>query len=125
MSRVAAFVAAIACATPAFAETAYFAAIDDLPMPPGFEERDAGASFDSEGGRLVLVSAEGAMPLIEVRDFYYEALPPLGWSESPQPDGTLLFQRGRERLTFTVQRTGARTQLGARLVVMPASMNAD
>jgi hypothetical protein len=119
------FIAAIICAAPAFAGGPYFAAIDDLPLPPGFVERDAGASFESGAGRIVLANAEGEMPLLAVRDFYYDSLPPLGWSESPQPDGVLVFQRGRERLSFTVERAGSRTRLGARLVIMPASMNAD
>ena len=124
MSR-AVFVAAFACAAPALAQTAYFAAIEDLPLPPGFIEREAAPGFVGEGGRLVLAFAEGELSGLAVRDFYYENLPQLGWSISPQPDGALVFQRGRERLSFTVESTNGRTRLGARLVVLPASMNAD
>lgn len=125
MSRGFIFAVAIACATSAHAETAYFAAIDDLPMPPGFAETDAGSTFQSGEGRLVFVSAEGDLAGIGVRNFYYEALPQLGWSVSPQSDGTLVFQRGRERLSFTLERVGDRLRLGARLATEPASMNSD
>lgn len=125
VSRALILAAAIACAAPASAETAYFSSIDDLPLPPGFAESAAGSAFQSADGRIVLVAAEGDLAGLGVRDFYYEALPPLGWSESPQSDGTLVFQRGREQLTFTLERIGARTHLGARLIVRPASMNAD
>jgi hypothetical protein len=119
------FAAALVVAAPAFADAAYFAAIEDLPLPPGFVERDAGATFESLQGRLVLSYAEGELPGREVRDFYYDALPPLGWSVSPQPDGALVFQRGREELSFTVEQRDGRTRLGARLVVAPAVMDAD
>lgn len=119
------FTAALICAAPAVAETRFFAAIDDLPLPPGFSELDAGAAFESEGGRIILVHAEGRLSLLEVRDFYCEVLPPLGWAESPQPDGMLVFRRGREELSFTADRDGVHTRLGARLIVHPASMNAD
>jgi len=122
MSRAAIFaVAAVVCATPASADVGYFAAIDDLPMPPGFAEGEAGGSFTSPGGRIVLASAEGRLEPMAVRDFYYEALPQLGWSASPQSDGSLVFVRGRERLSFTIERSDRRTRLGAQLVILPAS----
>ena len=125
MSRFAlAFVAALAA--PALAEAAYFAAIEDLPLPPGFTERASpGEGFTSESGRIVLVAADGALTPLAVRDFYYETLPQLGWSVSPQTDGTLVFQRGREELSFTVETANGRTRLGARLVVAAAPSNGD
>lgn len=125
MSRALAFAGMLVCAAPAWADAAYFSAIEDLPLPPGFVERDAGAAFESPEGRLVLVSAEGELPGLAVRDFYYDALPPLGWSVSPRPDGALVLQRGREELSFTVEQRDGRTRLGARLVVTPAAMDAD
>jgi len=125
MSRFAlAFVAALAA--PALAEAAYFSAIDDLPLPPGFTERaSAGEGFGSESGRIVLMSAEGALAPLAVRDFYYDTLPQLGWAVSPQTDGTLVFQRGREELSFTVETANGRTRLGARLVVAATPSNGD
>lgn len=125
MSRFAlAFVAALTA--PALAEASYFAAIEDLPLPPGFTERASpGEGFGSDSGRIVLVAAEGALTPLAVRDFYYEALPQLGWSVSPQSDGTLVFQRGREQLSFTVETVNGRTHLGARLVVAAAPSNGD
>jgi hypothetical protein len=116
--------AVLACAAPASAQTHYFAAIEDVPLPPGFVEGEAEASaFAGEGGRIVLAAAEGELSGLAVREFYHENLPRLGWSLSPQPDDALVFQRGRERLSFTVESTGGRTWLGARLAVLPASMS--
>ena len=120
-----AFAAALICASPAFADAAYFAAIEDLPLPPGFVERDAGAGFDSGEGRLVLAYAEGELSGVAVRDFYYDALPQLGWAVSPRPDGALVFQRGREELSFTFEREGASSRLGVRLVTHPAPTNGN
>jgi hypothetical protein len=125
MSRAALFAGAVICTGPAVAQSAYFAAIPDLPMPPGYVERDAGATFENEAGRIVLAEAEGESPGLAVRDFYYDSLPALGWAVSPRADGVLEFQRGRERLSFTVERAGSRTRLGARLVIRPASIDAD
>jgi hypothetical protein len=125
MSRAQAFVGAIFCAAPAVADAAYFAAVEDLPLPPGFVEQETGTAFDSAEGRLVLAYAEGELSGLAVRDFYYDTLPQLGWSVSPQADGTLVFQRGREELSFTIEQRVGRTRLGARLVVAPAAMDAD
>jgi hypothetical protein len=113
------------CAAPAYAQGGFFAAIDDLPLPPGFTEQNQAAAFDGENGAIVLARAEGEASVAAVRDFYAATLPQLGWAMSPQLDGVLVFQRGREELSFTVERRGARTWLGARLVTRPASMNAD
>jgi hypothetical protein len=113
-------------AAPAYAESGYFDAIDDLPLPPGFAERTAPAvSFATPSGRLVLAEAQGSASGQAVRAFYYEALPQLGWAVSPQSDGALVFQRGRERLIFTVESGNGRTRLSARLVVSPAATAAD
>ena len=113
-----AFLAALLFASPAFAQTAYFTALEDLPLPPGFSESAPPGVFESAEGRLVAVSAEGAGEGRAVRDFYYETLPALGWRESPRADGVLEFRRGREQLTFTVERVGGRTLLGAQVLVV-------
>ncbi|MEZ5994447.1 MAG: hypothetical protein R3C25_01700 [Hyphomonadaceae bacterium] len=125
MSRALICVAALTLAAPAYADASYFSAIEDLPMPPGFVEAGAASTFDAGGGRVVVVEAEGAADGAAVRDFYYEALPQLGWAVSPRTDGALVFQRGREELSFTLDRDDGRTRLGARLVTHPASTNAN
>lgn len=115
----------MAIAAPAVAETGYFAQIPDLPMPAGFTETSRSLSFDGGEGRIIVAHAEGEADRLAVRDFYYDALPQLGWSVNPQMDGTLVFQRGRERLSFTVETVNGRTILGARLMVAPALANGD
>ena len=125
MSRALVFASALICAAPALADAVYFTAIEDLPLPPGFTERDAGAAFEGAEGRLVLADAVGELPGLAVRDFYYDALPALGWSVSPQSDGALVFRRDREELSITIEQRDGRTRLGARLVVAPAAMDPD
>lgn len=124
MSRVV-FALAIICAAPAWAETRYFSELTDVPMPPGFVESDAAVGFDGAGGRLVVARAIGGPPVAAARDFYLESLPALGWALSPRPDGALVFQRGRERLSFTMRNENGRTHLSAELVVLPAPAGAD
>lgn len=109
------------CAAPAWAEARYFSELSDVPMPPGFVESDAAVGFDGAGGRLVAARAAGDLAEIAVRDFYIDSLPQLGWALSPRTDDILVFQRGRERLTFTMRRDNGRTHLSADLVVLPAT----
>lgn len=126
MSRALFSVAAVfACVAPAFAAAAYFSELSDVPLPPGFTERDTAVGFDGEGGRLVVAQAMGDLPPLGVRDFYTDALPQLGWALSPGNEDALVFVRGRERVSFTMGEWEGRTRLHVSLVVRPASMNAD
>jgi hypothetical protein len=119
MSRFA-FIAALTLAAPAFAQAGYFAEIDDLPLPPGFAQLAPASIVEGPDGRLVVAYAEGRARGLAVREFYYEALPQLGWAVSPRDDGALSFVRGRERLSFTLVQNGERARLGVRLVTTPA-----
>ncbi|MGE0595642.1 MAG: hypothetical protein AB7P07_04725 [Hyphomonadaceae bacterium] len=120
---VSAFAAIAALTAPAAAQTAYFAAIPDLPLPPGFTETGADAPFEG-AGRIIFAEALGEFAeAAAARDFIYETLPALGWAETVE-DGAAVFQRGRERLHFFLIREGDRTRLRVQLVVQPAAMNA-
>ena len=124
MNRVAPFGVIAVLAAPAHAQTAYFAAIPDLPLPPGFSEAPADAAFEG-AGRVVFAEAladgDQALP---ARDFYYETLPQLGWATSIE-GGAVVFQRGRERLHLFLIREGAHVRLRVQLAAQPASMNTD
>jgi len=127
MSRFA-FIAALVCAAPAGAETTYFAAIPDLPVAAGLTESpNLLASFAaSEDSGLVIASAHGSVPPEQVRRFYMDSLSALGWAYEPaERDHDLTFLRGRERLIIHVEQQNSGTYLGVRLIVSPASMNAD
>ena len=114
------------CASPAFADTLFFSAIDDLPLAPGLSEVAGGWSLDMDEGHLTEVHAAGGGRIEEVRAFYLAALPPLGWSLSPQADQSLIFLRGREKLMFAFGAPGGgRVTLRVRLLQQPASMRAD
>jgi len=62
----------------------FFNAIDDLPVMRGLREVvDAVATFDTPGGRIVEVYAEGEkVTRAEVFRFYEQTLPHLGWVRS-------------------------------------------
>ncbi|MBL8546622.1 MAG: hypothetical protein JNL81_09155 [Hyphomonadaceae bacterium] len=122
------FTAALVCAAPAFAETAYFAAIPDVPVATGLAESpNLLASFAAgEDSGLVMAAAHGATTPANVRAFYMDSLSALGWAYQPAaPDQDLTFLRGRERLVLHIEPRDGGTYLGVRLIVRPASMNAD
>lgn len=122
------FIAAVVCAAPAFAETLYFAAIPDLPVATGLTESpNLLASFAAgEDSGLLIASAHGAATPESVRSFYMDSLSTLGWAYEPSPrDSDLTFLRGRERLVLHIERQNGGTYLNVRLIVRPASMNAD
>jgi hypothetical protein len=122
------FAAVLVCASPAYAETAYFAAVPDLPVATGLSESaNLLASFAAgEDSGLVIASAHGAATPESVRTFYMDSLSALGWAYEPaQRDEDLTFLRGRERLVLHIEPQSGGTYLGVRLIVRPASMNAD
>lgn len=124
MSR-ALFTVALIVAAPAFADTRYFSAMPDLPLPPGFSEGRSATGFDGGDGRLIMAEANGALSADRVRAFYVGSLPALGWSFSPSGEGELVFLRDRERLSMTTSGDAAHLRLHVQLTMRPASMNAD
>ncbi len=110
-----------AWASPAGAETAFFAAIDDVPLPPGFHEQGEGFAFNGPDGRIIEAEAVGDGDPLAVQTFYQQTLPALGWSEAPAAAEGLVFLRGRERLVLQLGPAALRL----RLTVRPASMQPD
>ncbi len=79
--------------------TEYFSAIADLPVADGLtEQKDKSTVFDAPVGRIVTAYATGKADAEDVRDFYDDALPPLGWEKSGE--GT--FHRKAETLKIDV-----------------------
>jgi len=125
MSRALLFAAAITFAGPAFAETAYFAGIDDLPLPAGFEEVISAPAFRGDDGQIVFGAAEGSASAAQVRAFYDASLPPLGWAFSPGGEDALIFQRGRETLSVSIREGAQRTRLSVQLVTRQSAAFAE
>ena len=90
----------VALSGPAAADgTAYLTEIADLPLMPGLTEVDgAGLAFDKPSGRIVEAYARGAVEAADVRGFYKDSLPQLGW-RAAGPD---LFLREGERLALEI-----------------------
>ncbi len=94
-------------ATPSFAaETAYFSAMNDLPMMQGMVEQPADTViFDKPAGRIVEFSATTATPEKDVLGFYDRCLPPLGWKEIKKG----VFVRAHEKLKMSFGRSAGET----------------
>lgn len=120
--------ATICCAGPAFADTAYFAAIRDLPIAPGLSESEVllGTTFSGSTGDIILADAHGSAASDAVERFYGESLSALGWAYAPsrREDG-MMFVRGRERLILHIEPRDGGTYLRVRLIARPAPSNAD
>ena len=83
---------------PAWA-TEYFSEIADLPVADGLtEQKDKSTVFDAPLGRIVTAYATGKVAADDVRDFYDDALPSLGWEKTGE--GT--FHRKAETLKIDV-----------------------
>jgi hypothetical protein len=94
------FTLAAACASaPTAHATQFLSAIEDVPLARGLVETPEPMIFESEQGRVVRVSAEGAVRAEDVAAFYAQTLPALGWR--PAQDGAYL--RENERLTLRIR----------------------
>jgi hypothetical protein len=77
----------------------YLSAIADLPLPDGLaEQTDKSTVFDAPLGRIITAYASGKVEADDVRDFYDDALPPLGWEKT----GEGSFRRKAEVLKIDV-----------------------
>ena len=84
--------------TAALAETVYSTVIPDLPLIAGMTEAaDHAVVFDKPGGRIVETAATGTAASADIKKFYSEALPPLGWKSN----GGDVYLRNGEKLTIT------------------------
>lgn len=91
-------------ATAAQSADRFVSGIVDLPLMPGLEEIDGSAMvFSKPQGRIVEVSARGAVTSDAVRFFYGRTLPQLGWR--PRQNGG--WQRDNEVLQFNMKQTNA------------------
>ena len=96
-------VALLVSAMPGFVGRAwavtYLSAIADLPLPDGVaEQTDKSTVFDAPMGRIITAYASGQAAADDVRDFYDDALPPLGWEKT----GEGSFRRKAEVLKIDV-----------------------
>ena len=121
MSRFA-FTAALMCAAPAFAETAYFTAIPDLPLAQGLHDVGDNWEFSNAGVRVFGAAARGRARAEQVRAFYQETLPALGWAVSVGSGGEneTVYLRGREQLELSIHQRGEDVLLAVRVFVNPA-----
>ncbi len=122
-----AFIAALACAAPAYGQTTYFALVPDLPIAPGLAEMESsfGPMSYADGSEMFVLHARGETAPEDVQRFYAETLSALGWALEPGEGEEISYLRGRERLTLLIAPLGDGALMRATLIVTPASMNAD
>lgn len=91
---------ATAAATTGAAAQDFVPGLEDVPVMTGLHVvPGAGHVFDTPAGRLVESHARGAATREQVRAFYRETLPALGWRIT----GPKTFRRDDETLTVAVQ----------------------
>ncbi len=100
------FAAALLFSTSPMAETQtrYLVSLPDIPLMPQMQElKDSGVVFDKAEGRIVEESVRAPnMTEEQVRKFYNETLPALGWKQiNPQR-----FLRNGEQLTVNLEKLG-------------------
>lgn len=97
--------AVLVFATLAPAAEKFFGAMEDLPVMSGLvEDPSARVVFDKPQGRIVQITAGGDVAPSEVRQFYREVLPQLGWTRT----GADIYRREGEVLRLGLRRDGGR-----------------
>lgn len=88
------------------ADAAFLAGVEDVPLMPGLAEVEGAATvFDAPQGRIVETFAAGSVSADEVRSFYGQTLPQLGWTAA----SALEFRRAGERLSLEITPAAATT----------------
>lgn len=82
-------------------EQQFFESLNDVPLMPGlYEMAEESVVFDKPGGRIAeSAAASQELALEEIREFYSQALPQMGWDR--RADGS--FVREGESLTMNVE----------------------
>jgi hypothetical protein len=113
------------CTSPvAHAETHFLKQLDDVPLAPGLKETDTRAfAFDGPTGRIDEAVAVGQVQPRDVRAYYAQSLPSLGWKRGPEAE--LVYHRPPERLTLQLEKpsdglTEIRFRLVTRIAAEPA-----
>ena len=92
------------------AETPIVAGLEDMPLLPGLAEVAGTATLlDAPQGRIVETFAAGAVSADDIKAFYGQTLPQLGWTASAGSGaGPVEFRREGERLVLEIT-PGAKT----------------
>lgn len=97
----------------------FVAGVEDLPLMPGLTPLpDQLVRFDKPQGRVVEAAARGRVDAAQVRGFYRDSLPQLGW----RPAGELAYTREGEVLRLEIlpeTGAGARGTLTVRFILSP------
>lgn len=77
------FVLMLLFAAPSMAgQAAYFSALPELPVATGMAEVPGTAvRFDQPEGRIIVLQAVGRASVNDIKAFYHNTLPALGWQE--------------------------------------------
>ncbi len=80
-------------------EKQYVAGSGDIPLFSGLELIEAdSSSFDTMVGSITISKYSGEVQLNLVRDFYFKALPQLGWKLIDNKKDKISFKREKDKL---------------------------
>lgn len=93
--------------------TQFLGAVEDMPLMQGLREvKSEALVFDKAEGRIITAIAEGGVTANDIRNFYIDTLPQLGWTRHVlNPSGSLVFEREKDRLEIAIDSTDARSTL--------------
>ena len=116
MRKLLALFLVLLCPALAGAAEAFLTAIEDVPLAPGLAEQAAGGMvFDSPTGRIVEAAASGPVSADQIKAFYEQTLPQLGWTDS----GKMTFRRDNEILRLTIDPTPQKGAIIVRFNLAP------
>lgn len=82
--------------------------MQDVPLIESFTiESDKSSIFDTSTGKIVEATAIGAAPEKDVKEFYSDTLPHLGWAEADD----MAFLKEGEELKITTERNSKITTI--------------
>lgn len=86
-------------------QTQFLGVVEDMPLMKGLREiQDDALVFDKAEGRIIKAVAEGGVTADNIRGFYIDTLPQLGWRRlNDLKDGALAFERENERLEIAME----------------------
>ena len=102
MRKLLATLLILLCPALAVAAGTFLAGIEEVPLAPGLAEAPGGGMvFDSPSGRIVEAVASGQVQADQIRAFYAQTLPQLGWTRISDTE----FRSETETLRLTFDQT--------------------
>lgn len=89
------------------AKAAFVEGLEDFPIPEGLEQiENANLNFGNEEIRLIeAYMTSNSLNFEQIKKFYKETLPQLGWKLNKESTKELIFERPKENVTIAKEST--------------------